>query len=57
MKSFDPIFFLLAVGGTVGMIGLGIAFAQTSALMIIGFAILMFGSIGTGFARKKRLNS
>ncbi|WP_147802441.1 DUF5325 family protein [Alkalicoccus halolimnae] len=55
MRSFDIIFFMLAVGGTIGMIGLGIALAQLSFLLFIIFGGLLAGCVVYGFKRKKRL--
>jgi hypothetical protein len=53
MKSFDFTLFIFAMLGTIGMIGIGISFAQTSLLMFTGFLILSLGSVAAGFKRKK----
>ncbi|PRO64761.1 DUF5325 family protein [Alkalicoccus urumqiensis] len=55
MRSFDIVFFLLALLGTAGMMGLGIAFAQGSLLLFILFSGMLAASLVTGFKRKKRL--
>ncbi|MGJ9383933.1 hypothetical protein CR203_02175 [Salipaludibacillus neizhouensis] len=57
MKSFDLPLFIFAVLGTIGIMGIGISFAQTSMLMFLGFLILSLGAVGAGFSRKKMLRS
>lgn len=55
MKSFDIVFLLLAIGGTIGMMGLGVALAQLSFTIFIISAGVMAGCIVYGFIRKNRL--
>ncbi|CAM3961839.1 DUF5325 family protein [Alkalicoccus chagannorensis] len=55
MRSFDIIFFLLAVCGTFGMMGLGIAFAQMSLLLFALFGGILGLSLFLGFRRKRRI--
>lgn len=57
MQSFDITFFILAVLGTAGMIGIGISFAQTSLPLFLFFLALSLGSVFIGFRRKKQLRS
>lgn len=57
MKSFDLPLFIFAILGTVGMIGIGISFAQMSMLMFLGFLVLSLGSVAAGFMRKKSQQS
>ncbi|MCE7794749.1 DUF5325 family protein [Salipaludibacillus sp. CUR1] len=57
MRSFDIYYFILAILGTVGMMGIGISFAQTSLLMFLSFLVLSLGSVFAGFKRKKYLHS
>lgn len=53
MRSFDIVFFMLAVIGTIGMMGLGVALAQTSLVLFFVFGGLFGGSLAYGFKRKK----
>ncbi|SDN23807.1 DUF5325 family protein [Alkalicoccus daliensis] len=55
MKSFDIIFFMLAVLGTVGMMGLGVALAQLSLTILFVSLLLLGGSLFIGFRRKHKL--
>lgn len=57
MKSLDIIFLLLAIGGTIGMMGLGVALAQLSMTIFLLSAGLMAGCILYGFKRKSRLSA
>ncbi|WP_280769127.1 DUF5325 family protein [Salipaludibacillus daqingensis] len=54
MRSFDIQLFIFAILGTIGMIGIGISFAQTSLIMFLGFLTLSLGSVAAGFNRKKQ---
>lgn len=54
MKSFDIQLFIFALLGTIGLMGIGISFAQTSLLMFLGFLVLSLGSVVAGFYRKKQ---
>ncbi|MBU9711267.1 DUF5325 family protein [Evansella tamaricis] len=54
MGSFNWSFFLLAVLGTSGLIGIGIGIAEGSPLIIIGAIVLTIVSVGTGFTLKKK---
>ncbi|PYZ93286.1 hypothetical protein CR194_08820 [Salipaludibacillus keqinensis] len=53
MKSFDIPLFIFAMLGTIGMMGIGISFAQTSFLMFFSFLVLTLGAVFAGFKRKK----
>jgi len=54
MKSFDIQLFIFAMLGTIGMMGIGISFAQTSLLMFLAFLAITLGSVAAGFNRKKQ---
>ena len=54
MKSFDIQLFIFAMLGTIGLMGIGISFAQTSLVMFLGFLVLSLGSVAAGFNRKKQ---
>ncbi|MCR6095898.1 hypothetical protein HXA31_09170 [Salipaludibacillus agaradhaerens] len=56
-KKFDIYHFICAVLGTIGLIGIGISFAQLSLSMFLSFSVLTLGSIYAGFRRKKQLQS
>ncbi|PTL37507.1 hypothetical protein [Alkalicoccus saliphilus] len=55
MRSFDIVFFMLAVIGTIGMMGLGVALAQMSLILFFLFGGLFGGSLAYGFKRKKAI--
>ncbi|MCR6111264.1 hypothetical protein HXA35_13025 [Bacillus sp. A301a_S52] len=56
-KKFDIYHFICAILGTIGLIGIGISFAQLSLSMFLSFLVLTLGSIYVGFRRKKQLQS
>ncbi|WP_096189273.1 DUF5325 family protein [Evansella halocellulosilytica] len=55
MRSFDIIFFLLALFGTAGLLGVGIGIAEESVLIILASIVVFIVTLGGGFARKKKI--
>ncbi|MCD8509239.1 MAG: YlaF family protein [Bacillus sp. (in: Bacteria)] len=56
MKSFNWKFFILALLGTAGLIGIGIGIAEGSTLIITSAIVLAIVSVTTGFTLKYKLN-
>ncbi|UTR11016.1 YlaF family protein [Evansella sp. LMS18] len=55
MNSFDWRFFLLAFGGTAGMVGIGVGLAESSTLIVVSAILLALFSVGTGFTLKHKI--
>ncbi|MDG5789469.1 DUF5325 family protein [Evansella sp. AB-P1] len=54
MKKFDWRFFICAVLGITGLIGIGIGLAEGSMLIIIAAIIFTIIFVGLGFALKRK---
>ncbi|MDQ0253866.1 hypothetical protein J2S74_001238 [Evansella vedderi] len=57
MEGFSWKFFMLALLGTTGLMGIGIGIAEGSSIIILSAIILTLVSVGTGFTLKKKLNA